>query len=93
MEPNEGNEGFAAPGMEDIETVEMSVATPRPDLTQPDTPVDAVDNAEAIADAETTILQTVGAADTSDISGEVTIQFAAQKPGVASLGFHMYPGP
>lgn len=85
MEPNEGNEGFAAPGMEDIETVEMSVATPRPDLTQPDTPVDAVDNAEAIADAETTILQTVGAADTSDISGEVTIQFAAQKPGVAPV--------
>jgi hypothetical protein len=88
MEPNEH---IAAPDMEDIETIEMPVAPPRPALAQPDAPADEVDNAEAIADAETTILSSVGAADTADtadtadISREDTVQFAAQKPGVAPV--------
>lgn len=76
MEPNED---IAAPDTEDIETVEMPVAAARVTLEQPDAPSDEVE----IEDAETTILDSVAAANTSDISSEDTIQFAAQKAGVA----------
>jgi hypothetical protein len=76
MEPNED---IAAPDTEDIETVEMPVAAARVTLEQPDAPSDEVE----IEDAETTILDSVAAANTSDISSEDTIQFAAQNAGVA----------
>src|SRR5690242_4387218 len=88
MEPNED---VAAPDTEDIDTVEMPAAAPPTAQGQPDAPTDEVDDAEAIEDAETTILNSVAAADTadtadtSDISREDTIQFAAQKPGVAPV--------
>jgi hypothetical protein len=94
MEPNED---IAAPDMEDLEdidTVEMLVASPRPALENPDTPATPMDevtdvtDAEMIADAETTVLDGIRAADTSDtsdISREDTIQFAAEKPDTAPV--------
>src|SRR5690348_3242540 len=75
MEPNED---LTAPDTEDIDTVEMPVAAP----------ADEVNDAAAIEDTETTILDSVGVADTSDISdlsSEDTIQFAAKKPNVARV--------
>ncbi|HEX5159090.1 MAG TPA: glycosyltransferase family 39 protein [Ktedonobacterales bacterium] len=84
----ESNEDIAAPDTEDVETIEMPVAAPTIALEQPAAPSDEMVDAEAITDAETTILDSVGAADTSDtsdISSEDTIQFAAQKPNVARV--------
>lgn len=87
MEPNDD---IAAPDTEDIETVELPVAAPRAALGQSsDAPANEVDSAEAIADAETTVLDSMRAPDTSDmsdmsdISREDTIQIAAKKPVAA----------
>ncbi|HKW21918.1 MAG TPA: glycosyltransferase family 39 protein [Ktedonobacterales bacterium] len=73
MEPNED---IAAPNTEDIDTVEVPASVPNP---APNAAVetDATVETEAIEDTETTVLDSVGAA---DISREDTIQFTASKP-------------
>ncbi len=76
MEPNED---IAAP---DMDTVEMPAAAPSPAPEQPDALADDVVDTATIEDAETTILEGVGATNRSDISSEDTIQFAAMKPDV-----------
>ncbi len=79
MEPNED---IAAP---DMDTVEMPAAAPNPAPEQPDALADDVVDTATIEDAETTILEGVGATDRSDISSEDTIQFAAMKPDVETV--------
>src|SRR5512146_2769023 len=63
----ESNEDIAAPDTEDVETIEMPVAAPTIALEQPAAPSDEMVDAEAITDAETTILDSVGAAETSAV--------------------------